>query len=165
MADRFDISIKPFAHADLAELRVLHALSFKALASGVHSQEQVFAYIRTMNSDEYGEDVLRSNMLCARDANGEMVATAGWLRMDKSHATARIRKVFVHPDLANSGLGRRMVTTVEYAAQSQGAEDYFVRANINAKGFYKRLGYAEIKPSIMPVTGGVNLPVMLMHKD
>lgn len=165
MMDSPNISIKPFALSDLAELRTLHALSFKVLASSVHSQEQVFAYIRTMNTDEYAADVSRSNILCARDESEKLVATAGWVRMDKSHTTARIRKVFVHPDLASNGLGRRMVTAAEISAQAHGAEDFFVRANINAKGFYKRLGYAEIKPSFMPITGGLNLPVMLMHKD
>jgi len=158
------LTVSPYGVSDLAELRDLHALSFKALASGSHSAEQILAHIRFMNTDDYAADVARSNVLCARDAHGRLQATAGWLRMDSAANTARIRKVFVHPDMAGKGLGRRMVTATEIAAQSQGAEDFFVRANINAKGFYKRLGYAEIKPGEMPVSGGINLPVMFMHK-
>jgi len=159
------LSITPYDEQDLPQLRALHALSFKALAGGEHSAEQIFAHIRYMSTDDYAVDVARSNMLCARDARGCLRATAGWLKMDHAPDTARIRKVFVHPDLAGKGLGRRMVTATEIAAHSQGANDFFVRANINATGFYKRLGYAEIKPSVMAVSGDIHLPVMFMHKD
>ena len=160
-----NLTIAPYCAQDLPELRALHALSFKALASGEHSSEQVFAHMRFMNTDDYAADVASSNILCARDARGHLTATAGWIKMESAPNTARIRKVFVHPDMARKGLGRRMVIATEIAARSQGADDYFVRANINAKGFYTRLGYAEIKPSVMAVSGGVNLPVMFMHKD
>jgi len=158
------ITIKPYSEDDLAELRALHALSFKTLASGSHSAEQVFAHIRFMNSDGYAADIAQSNMLCARDGVGRLMATSGWLAMNRAPTTARIRKVFVHPDMAGTGLGRRMVGVTEIAARDQGTEDFFVRANINAKGFYKRLGYTEIKPSVMEVSGGINLPVMYMFK-
>lgn len=160
-----NLTITPYGAQDLPELRALHALSFQTLASSEHSAEQIFAHIRYMNTDDYATDVARSNILCARDTRGRITATAGWIKMERAPATARIRKVFVHPDMAGKGLGRRMVTAIEIAARSQGADDYFVRANINAKGFYKRLGYAEIKPSVMAVSGGVDLPVMFMHKD
>ena len=160
-----NLTIVPYRAQGLTELRALHAASFKALTGGEHSVEQIFAHIRFMHTDDYATDVARSNILCARDARGRLTATAGWIKMDHAPGTARIRKLFVHPDMARKGLGRRMVTATEIAAQSQGANDYFVRANTNAKGFYKRLGYAEIKPSVMTVSGGVNLPVMFMHKD
>jgi len=65
-----DITLKPYSEKDLPELRDLHAQSFKALAGGEHSAEQVFAHIRLMNSDAYADDVARSNILCARDAQG-----------------------------------------------------------------------------------------------
>ncbi|HEY9079179.1 GNAT family N-acetyltransferase [Magnetovibrio sp.] len=158
------IDIRPYTEKDLPELRALHAMSFKALAAGSHSAEQIFAHIRFMNTDDYAADVARSNVLCARDERGDLCATAGWLRMDGAPDTARIRKVFVHPELSGQGLGRRMVIANEISARSHGTEDYFVRANINATGFYKRLGYREIKPGVMTVSGGINLPVMFMHK-
>lgn len=139
-------------------------MSFKTLASGSHSAEQVFAHIRFMNTDDYAVVVTQSNILCARDSAGRLMATAGWLAMNSAPTTARIRKVFVHPDMSGTGLGRRMVGAIEIAARDQGTEDFFVRANINAKGFYKRLGYTEIKPSVMEVSGGINLPVMYMYK-
>ena len=159
------LTITPYSEDDLSELRGLHALSFKALASGSHSAEQVFAHIRFINTDDYAADVALSNILCARNGAGRLMATAGWLRMSRAPMTARIHKVFVHPDMAGNGLGRRMVTATEITARGQGAEDFFVRANINAKGFYKRLGYAEIRPGVMDISGGINLPVMYMYKD
>lgn len=158
------ITVSPYTQQDLPELRALHALSFHRLAAGQHSAEQMYAHARFIHDDAYGEDVARCNLQCARDDAGRLVATAGWISMSNAPDTARIRKVFVHPDLAGTGLGRRMVGLAEDLAQVAGCADYFVRANINAKGFYKRLGYSEVKPGVMDIGGGVNLPVMFMHK-
>lgn len=164
MLDTQNIFVAPYSPQDLHSLRELHALSFRTLASGVHSAEQIYAHLRYMNTDHYADDVARSHVMCAFDADARMIATAGWLFMDGAPTTARIRKVFVHPDHAGTGLGRHMVERAEKAASHHGCADFFVRANINAKGFYKRLGYQDVKPGVMPVDGGVSLPVMFMHK-
>ena len=159
-----NLSITTYTPTDLDDVRRLHALSFQKLAVGGHSSEQILAHIDLIKSSAYGADVARSNLLCARDQDGELIATAGWLFMDGAPTTARIRKVFVHPGHAQSGIGRRMMGLVEHTAKLSGGEDFFVRANITAKGFYKRLGYSEIKPGTMEVGRGIKLPVMFMYK-
>lgn len=164
MLDTKTLSFAAFKPSDLPQVRALHALSFKALASGVHSAQQIHAHLKHMHTDGYADDLHRSNVQCALDGNGDLIATAGWLWMEEAPTTARLRKVFVHPDHAGTGLGRTMVERVENMAKEDGGEDYFVRANINAKGFYQRLGYAPIKPGTMDVGDGVTLPVVFMHK-
>ena len=164
MLDTKTLSFTAYTSADLPQVRALHALSFKTLASGTHSAQQIHAHLKYMHSDEYADDLERSNVQCALNGNGDLIATAGWLWMDEAPSTARLRKVFVHPEHAGTGLGRTMVERVEDMAKSDGGEDYFVRANINAKGFYQRLGYAPIKPGTMDVRDGMSLPVMFMHK-
>ncbi|MEG3617515.1 GNAT family N-acetyltransferase [Magnetovibrio sp. PR-2] len=164
MLDTKSLSFTAFKPADLPQVRALHALSFQSLASGAHSAQQIHAHVKYMHTDEYADDLDRSNLQCALDGNGDLIATAGWVWMDEAPTTARLRKVFVHPDNAGTGLGRTMVERVEGLAKDSGSEDYFVRANINAKGFYQRLGYAPIKPGTMDVMDGISLPIMFMHK-
>ncbi len=164
MLDTDTLTISAYSSAELAEVRALHALSFRKLAVGAHSAQQIHAHIKYMNTITYAEDLNRSNMICARDSDGEMIATAGWIWMDQAPTTARLRKIFVHPQAAVCGLGRSMVKRVEDLSHQHGATDHFVRANINAKGFYKRLGYQTIKPGTMEVSDGVQLPVVFMHK-
>ena len=164
MLDMKTLSFHTFRPADLPQVRALHALSFKTLASGVHSAQQIHAHLKYMHTDEYADDLDRSNVQCAMDGNGDLIATSGWLWMDEAPTTARLRKVFVHPDHAGTGVGRTMVKRVEGLAKENGGEDYFVRANINAKGFYQHLGYTPIKPGTMDVGDGMTLPVMFMHK-
>lgn len=157
-----DITFLPYTPDALDQVRQLHATSFEVLARHAHSPEQVAAHTRFTQSDDYAQDLLRSHVLMAC-FHGQVVATSGWIDFLEQPATARLRKVFVHPDMAGAGLGRRMVRAAEDAARDAGLRKFHVRANINARGFYERMGYLPHKMGIMPACG-VELPVLFMKK-
>lgn len=152
-----------YRDADLDLVCALHKASFSALASGEHTQEQIAAHCATIDAADYAADLLRSNLTIAEDDTG-IGATAGWLPLAGENGTARIRKVFVRPDRARRGLGRRMVEAAEDVAREQGHERFYVRANLNAVPLYESLGYAAVGSGEMSVVGGVALPVLFMRK-
>lgn len=148
----------------MAEVRALHALAFRLLAAGHHTPAQIAAHEALIAAPAYAEDVARSHLILAReDATGRPVGTAGWLAMEDRPATARIRKVFVHPDMARRGLASALVRAVEQAAEAAGYPHLYVRANINAVPLYEKLGYRPEARGSMPA-GGEALPVVYMSR-
>lgn len=52
MLDTKPLSFSMLKPSDLPQVRALHALSFKALASGVHSAQQIHAHVKYMHKGE-----------------------------------------------------------------------------------------------------------------
>jgi putative acetyltransferase len=158
------LSRRPYAPSDRETVSVLHALAFEKLAAALHSPAEIAAHTALTQSPEYGEDLLRSNVVLAIDGNGAVVATAGWIAVPEEPGTARIRKVFVDPTLARRGIGSSMVVDAERRAAAHGYPGLIVRANLNAVPLYASLGYAPIREGRMPTPSGVALPVVFMEK-
>jgi len=156
------IALRPYADDDADAVRALHALAFRTLARTHHSPAQIAAHEALIMAPDYADDLARSHVLLAH-RGAELIATAGWLAMADRPGTARIRKVFVHPDMARRGIASAMVRAAEAEARNAGLATLFVRANINAVKLYEKLGYRPIEPGVMPA-GGENLPVMFMEK-
>jgi putative acetyltransferase len=163
-ADIEDLELIPLAPAMLEAVRELHARSFEVLAAAEHSPQQIAAHLKTIRENAYADELLACNVVLAMLPGGALAATAGWNAVADAPGTARIRKVFVRPDLARRGLGRRMVLDAEARARAAGYGRLIVRANINAVPLYRALGYREDEAGTMAVADGVALPVMFMSK-
>lgn len=154
---------RPYHPNDLPAVRELHKASFAALAQDSHTPEQIAAHLGLIDREDYAADLGRSHLLVMENG-AELAATSGWLAHESEPATARIRKVFVRPDLARQGVGKYMVMTAEKIAASNGYRRFFVRANVNAVPLYRALGYRPVDQGEMPAAGGVVLPVVFMRK-
>lgn len=163
MALPLDLDLRAYRASDADVVRALHALAFRHLAASHHDEMQIAAHEALIMAPEYADDLARSNLMLAWHAEAGLVATAGWLAMDDRPRTARIRKVFVHPDWARRGLASLLVQTAECEAAKQGYPRLFVRANINAVPLYEKLGYRAIEAGGMPA-GAATLPVLYMAK-
>ena len=150
---------------DLPAIRRLHALSFATLAVDEHSPAQIAAHTALTEAPEYQADVLASHLMLALSSEDGIVATAGWIAVPEEPGTARIRKVFVHPDWARRGLASRLVRDAESRAHAAGYPRIIVRANRNAVPLYRKLGYKTLREGVMPAPGGIELPVMFMEKS
>ena len=159
------LTVRPIREADLDAVRRLQADSFAILATAMHSPAQIAAHVAMIMAPDYAGDLLSNNILVAEAPGGALVATAGWCRVPDDAAVARLRKVFVAPDRAGQGLGRRMVEAAEDAARAAGLARFRVRANANAEAFYARLGYRAIRHEEMPTPAGVAMPTVIMVKD
>jgi putative acetyltransferase len=156
--------LRPIREADLDAVRKLQAESFSVLAGDIHSPAQIAAHVALIMAPDYAAELMSNNLLVAEAPGGALVATAGWCRVPDDDVAARLRKVFVAPDRAGQGLGRRMVEAAEDAARAAGFGRFRVRANANAEAFYARLGYRPVERGEMPTAGGVALPTVIMVK-
>lgn len=161
--------LAPYTPAALPAVRELHALAFRILAAGQHDAAQIAAHEALIYADDYATDIARSHLILAHETDsGRLIGTAGWLAMDAKDdggrpRTARIRKVFVHPDMARRGLASRLVRAAEADAAAAGYPNLFVRANINAVPLYEKLGYRAESRGDMPA-GDQVLPVVYMSR-
>jgi putative acetyltransferase len=158
-----DASIRSIRAEDVPDVRALHARSFAELARDHHTPEQIEAHVALVLDNSYRDELLSNNLLVA-EAEGRIIGTAGWCTVADAPGTARIRKVFVAPEVAGRGLGSLLVREAESQAIESGCVRFVVRANVNAAGFYERLGYRTLRPGRMPPAGGVELPVIFMEK-
>jgi predicted N-acetyltransferase YhbS len=160
-----EVSIRAIQNEDVPTVRALHARSFAELARDHHAPAQIAAHVALILDDLYRHELLSNNLLVAEGSDGRILGTAGWCEVADATDTARIRKVFVAPEMARCGLGRRLVQEAERRACEAGRSRFTVRANANAAAFYQRLGYKPVRHGVMPVANGVDLPVVFMEKN
>lgn len=158
-----DVQFRPLRPEDVEAVRVLHCAAWMELAGSSHTPEQMAAHSDLIASPDYGAALLANRMILAWAENDELLGSAGWCDVPDDPKGARIRKVFVRPECAGTGLGRRLVEAVEAEARAAGRTWFFVRANANAEGFYRRLGYSPASSGTMEASG-VALPVVFMEK-
>ena len=115
-------------------------------------------------STAYAADLAASHLVLAVQRGGAVIATTGWIAVPDEAGTARIRKVFVHPDLARRGIASHLIRHAEARAEAAGYGRLIVRANINAVPLYRKLGYRTLREGEMDAGGGVVLPVHFMAK-
>lgn len=56
-----------------------------------------------------------------------------------------IRTVFVDPTQQGKGIGRRLMAAIERLAQERGARELRVPSSLTAQGFYRQLGFTQIR--------------------
>jgi GNAT superfamily N-acetyltransferase len=79
---------------------------------------------------------------------GDLPCACGGLRTYQP-GIAEIKKMYVHPSHRDKGLGRRILSTLEDAARSNGARRIILETgsrNIEALTLYERAGYRTIPP-------------------
>jgi putative acetyltransferase len=159
-----DLALRPYDESDLARVRALHALAFETLAAACHSREELAAHSAMTRHAAYADDLRASHLMLALNAAGAVIATAGWIAVPDAPGTARIRKVFVHPEVARRGIASSLVRNAETRALAAGHRHLVVRANRNAVPLYRKLGYRTVSQGSMDTGTGILLPVHFMEK-
>lgn len=80
-----------------------------------------------------------------------VVGTIGFI--DMGGMVGRVRKMFVHGDYRRTGLGSRLLETLESWAAEQGKAELYLRTHerfVAAHAFYNRHGFTEIPASEYP---------------
>ena len=72
----------------------------------------------------------------------------------------KLRQMAVSDKSQGTGLGRRLVTFAEQAAQDSGCNEIRMHARLSALGFYEKLGYAQQGDTFIEAT----VPTILMKK-
>ncbi|MAM62661.1 GNAT family N-acetyltransferase [Maritimibacter sp. UBA3975] len=107
--------------------------------------------------------------LVAEAGGGEIVAAGGWTWRGPAGGAApldwaHVRHVAVHPDLAGAGLGRLIVTQAADTAREAGVRVLSCLSTLTARGFYRRMGFADLGEVELSLAPGVGFPAVQMRK-
>jgi putative acetyltransferase len=158
------MQFRPYVARDFEAFVAGQIHSFATLALGAYSKEELEIVASARRGPEREAEMLRVDEWVAVSPEGELMGGAGWSWQPDEFDTARIRRVWVHPDAAGRGVGRELVTRAEARARDAGARRYVVCASMNAVGFYEKLGFREIRPDPR-MYAGREVPFLLMGKS
>ena len=75
-----------------------------------------------------------------------------------------VKAVYLHPDHAGRGIGRRLLEAVETEARTTGVAELHLTSTLTSVGFYESCGYAKGAEQQHPVSGGVMLTCVKFTK-
>jgi len=125
---------------DAEEWREFHAIRRKVLFENRGKNE---AYI-----ENHPDDSLAGNHPLVLVFGDEVV---GVLRIDVSGNVAWLRRVAIREDLQRNGHGRVLLHLAEDVARSEGCDELWSNAAVEAVGFYERCGYTRDDSVVSPV--------------
>jgi GNAT superfamily N-acetyltransferase len=146
-----------------AEIRHLHALSFRTLSSRAIEPSQSAAFIAGIYEPDYTVSLQTHDLLVAW-LDQRPVGTAGWVPFDHQARSARITSVYVSPFFARLGIGRRLVAAAEARPAAAGFQAYAARAFHPAVGFFEAIGYSRSSHGVQSVGTEHGIPVTFMRK-
>lgn len=183
------MEIRTATVADIPALQQLIAESVRGLSTGFYSPEQ----IETALTEMFGVDtqLIDDGTYYVIDGANGPAAAGGWSerktlfggshfkqgsnphatahggadpRLDPATEAARIRAFFVHPQYARQGLARRLYNACASAAREAGFHTLELMSTMPGRPLYSALGFREVEPLDLPMSGGVTLPLMKMTR-
>lgn len=119
---------------ELSDVINLRRRSFLAVAPEYYNPQEVENLIADYDVVQFASMIENQSFFCIRNGN-KIVATAGW-------DSARIRHVYVSPDIFKSGIGSKLVNHVVVDFFSRTTQDE-IKAGVvvYAQGFYEKCGF------------------------
>lgn len=161
-ADPGAAPIRPATGADLPGIVRLQELSILELGVQTYGRRRAEAWARV--GVRYADGLLGEGSFFVAEQDGRLLGVAGWSPSAEHLDEAWLRYVFIHPDAAGHGLGRRLVATAEVSAQRKRRVRIRLWSSLNALGFYRRLGYRSFRRAVWSVEPGIDLTYVLMGR-
>ena len=156
------IVVRPAAAADLDAIAAIQAAAIQVLGAATYAPDQLEAWARSGFELRHG--LLDQGSFFLAEMAGRPVGVAGWSPDARDRSAAWIRYVFVRPEVARRGVGRRLMTTVEGSARESGRSVLHVWSSLNALAFYGALGYRRRRGVRIPLGSGMEMSCLHMVK-
>jgi ribosomal protein S18 acetylase RimI-like enzyme len=103
----------------------------------LHLRQPIGLRLRT--EDLVGEETHRHFALVEK---GEILG--GLIANPYGPGSAKLRQMWIHPDLRGQGHGCELLSEVESRLSSEGIKHFVLHARENAAGFYEKCGYRTV---------------------
>ena len=112
-----------------------------------------------MRPEKYVEAIERYEFFVAEEEGvvvgfGELGQEAG-----------EIQGLYVSPDVAGRGVGRKLLSTLEARARAHGLGSLSLTSSLNAVSFYERAGFKAVEELTQTISPGVERASVRMFKD
>lgn len=152
-------TIRPGTREDIPAIHRVHSASIRGLCAAVYSPQLIEAWASNPDLKRY-EKMLLPSARCLVAEAGNQVCGFGSLELTKS----RLESLFVLPQYAGIGLGRRLLQALEELARDAGITTLNVQASLNAREFYAKHGYRLCKMSTHCTSSGLEMDCAEMEK-
>ncbi|MEO8383150.1 MAG: GNAT family N-acetyltransferase [Acidobacteriota bacterium] len=164
---------------DLDDIQRVMRVSMAALAAGFYDPAQTGSAV--LHIAVADRQLIDDRTYFVAEVEGRVVACGGWSArkklftgtasqaaaaglLDPETDAARIRAMFVHPELARRGLGRRILEASERAAWAAGFRTFELMATLPGVPLYAACGYQAVEPTTLELPDGTSLGAVLMRK-
>jgi len=151
------LTIRRAAGEDAGEICDLHRAAVLRLAGGAYSQAQVEVWAGALTPERYLPGMRDFEFFVAEEGR-----VLGFLILNLEGA--ELNAVYVHPEAAGRGIGRRLYETAENLACKHGLTRLRVKSTVNAVGFYEALGFRRVRDMVHRSPAGIDLPCVEMKK-
>jgi putative acetyltransferase len=112
-----------------------------------------------LRPEKYGEAIERYEFFVAEE--DRVVVGFGELGQE----AGEIQGLYVSPEVAGRGVGRRLLSTLEERARAYGLESLRLTSSLNAVSFYERAGFRASEALTQTISPGVERASVRMFKD
>ena len=155
------LRIRPATTADLGAIGPLRQLSARILTGGHYAEVDIDGALASGSLDS---EMIEAGSFFVATIGEQLVGTAAWSPSESIDGAAVVRSVYVHPKVAGTGVGQKLMHVVECHAAHAGCERFELQSSLSAVGFYLRLGYHDVEQCQCTLNNGVELPVVQMYK-
>jgi GNAT superfamily N-acetyltransferase len=167
---------------DVVGIRSLIEASVRGLQAGDYSQAQIEGALTTVFTTD-SQLIADGTYFVALTQSGGLAGCGGWSfrktlyggdhqveaiepeRLDPEKDAAKIRAIFVHPEVARQGLGSMILGAAESAAVRMGFRRFEMGSTLTGLALYWQKGYREVSRIAVPVGNGERIEVVRMVKE
>jgi GNAT superfamily N-acetyltransferase len=167
------------SRADIEGIAAVMQASLLSLGRNAYDERQIASALLYIARPD--EQLIDDGTYFVAVADANIVGCGGWSRrrkvysgsaasgdesalIDPASEPARIRAMFVRPECARRGIGRRLLQHSEERAAAEGFRSFQLVAMHSAGGIYEAAGYRSIGDSPITLEDGVVLECTLMEK-
>ncbi len=164
---------------DIPRLEALMVRSVRHLSQGFYNEEQTQAAAQYVTVPD--PEIISDGTYYVVEQEGKIVGCGGWSRrkklftgsadqetltewLDPRTEPARVRAMFVDPDLARGGIGKLIYHTCEQGAMQEGFKQLELMATLPGVPFYRKVGFADVETVAVELPDGTLLPCIRMTK-
>jgi putative acetyltransferase len=130
-----EIKIRKASQLDRDALSKIHVSSIRGLGTSHYSAAEVEAWSRGRTPERYEKHIAERYVIVAQHGSKPV----GFGTLD--YTTGEIRQVYVSPEYARKGVGRRILRELLVEAKGRGLLEVHCLSSLNAEAFYANSGF------------------------
>ena len=137
----------------------VHGRAIRETCASHYSEDVIRIWAGGLRPEKYGEAIDGNDFFVAEE-DGVVVGFG-----ELGRAAGEIQGLYVSPEVAGRGVGRKLLCTLEERARAYGLESLHLTSSLNAVPFYERAGFKAVGELSKTLGPGVERASVRMFKE
>ena len=153
------LTIRKARQEDKEAIWRVHGGAIRGTCASHYSREVIEIWAGRLRPEKYAEAIDKYDFFVAEE-DGVVVGFGelGW-------EAGAIQGLYVSPDVAGRGVGRKLLRTLEERARAYGLKSLRLTSSLNAVPFYERAGFKTVEELTETIGRGVERASVRMFKE